>query len=346
MTIKVAINGFGRIGRMVLRSHYESMSDRGKKHGLQFVAVNDLGDAATNAHLLKYDTAHGKFPGTVRVDGENLVVNNDRIRVVAERDPAKLPWKQLGVDVVMECTGLFTSKARASAHLQAGARKVIISAPGEKDVDRTVVYGVNHKALKESDSVISNASCTTNCLAPLVKALDDRIGVVSGLMTTIHSYTNDQVLTDVYHKDLRRARSATHNQIPTKTGAAAAVGLVLPHLNGKLDGFSIRVPTINVSLVDLTFVAKKKTSVEEVNAAVKQAADSDLRGILEYSTEPLVSSDFNHNPASSIFDATITKVSDGTLVKVYSWYDNEWGFSNRMLDVAVAFAEVGVALAK
>ena len=342
MTIKVAINGFGRIGRMVLRSHYES----GKKHGLQFVAINDLGDAATNAHLLKYDTAHGKFPGTVRVDGENLVVNNDRIRVVAERDPAKLPWRQLGVDVVMECTGLFTSKAKASAHLQAGAKKVIISAPGEKDVDRTVVYGVNHKALKESDTVISNASCTTNCLAPLVKALDDRIGVVSGLMTTIHSYTNDQVLTDVYHKDLRRARSATHNQIPTKTGAAAAVGLVLPHLNGKLDGFSIRVPTINVSLVDLTIVAKKKTSVEEVNAAVKQAADGDLRGILEYSTEPLVSSDFNHNPASSIFDATITKVSDGTLVKVYSWYDNEWGFSNRMLDVAVAFAEVGVALAK
>jgi glyceraldehyde 3-phosphate dehydrogenase len=342
MTIKVAINGFGRIGRMVLRSHYES----GKKHGLQFVAVNDLGDANTNAHLLKYDTAHGKFPGTVRVDGDSLIVNNDKIRVVAERDPAKLPWKQLGVDVVMECTGLFTSKAKASAHLQAGARKVIISAPGEKDVDRTVVFGVNHKALKESDSVISNASCTTNCLAPLVKALDDRIGVVSGLMTTIHSYTNDQVLTDVYHKDLRRARSATHNQIPTKTGAAAAVGLVLPHLNGKLDGFSIRVPTINVSLVDLTFVAKKKTSVEEVNAAVKQAADTDLRGILEYSTEPLVSSDFNHNPASSVFDATITKVADGTLVKVYSWYDNEWGFSNRMLDVAVAFAEVGVALAK
>jgi glyceraldehyde 3-phosphate dehydrogenase (phosphorylating) len=342
MTIKVAINGFGRIGRMVLRAHYEG----GKKHGLQFVAINDLGDAATNAHLLKYDTAHGKFPGSVRVDGDSLVVNNDKIRVVAERDPAKLPWKQLGVDVVMECTGLFTSKAKASAHIQAGARKVIISAPGEKDVDRTVVFGVNHKALKDSDSVISNASCTTNCLAPLVKALDDRIGVVSGLMTTIHSYTNDQVLTDVYHKDLRRARSATHNQIPTKTGAAAAVGLVLPHLNGKLDGFSIRVPTINVSLVDLTFVAKKKTSVEEVNAAVKQAADGDLKGILEYSSEPLVSSDFNHNPASSVFDATITKVSDGNLVKVYSWYDNEWGFSNRMLDVAVAFAEVGVALAK
>jgi len=342
MTIKVAINGFGRIGRMVLRSHYES----GKKHGLQFVAINDLGNAATNAHLLKYDTAHGKFPGTVKVDGDSLVVNGDRIKVVAERDPAKLPWKSLGVDVVMECTGLFTSKAKAGAHLQAGAKKVIISAPGEKDVDRTVVYGVNHKALKESDSVISNASCTTNCLAPLVKALDDRIGVVSGLMTTIHSYTNDQVLTDVYHKDLRRARSATHNQIPTKTGAAAAVGLVLPHLNGKLDGFSIRVPTLNVSLVDLTFVAKKRTSVEEVNAAVKQAAETDLKGILEYSTEPLVSSDFNHNPASSIFDATITKVSDGLLVKVYSWYDNEWGFSNRMLDVAAVFAEVGVALAK
>jgi len=342
MTIKVAINGFGRIGRMVLRSHYES----GKKQPLQFVAINDLGDASTNAHLLKYDTAHGKFPGSVRVDGDNMIVNNDRIRVVAERDPSKLPWTQLDVDVVMECTGLFTSKAKAGAHLQAGAKKVIISAPGEKDVDRTVVFGVNHKALKDSDTVISNASCTTNCLAPLVKALDDRVGVVSGLMTTIHSYTNDQVLTDVYHKDLRRARSATHNQIPTKTGAAAAVGLVLPHLNGKLDGFSIRVPTINVSLVDLTFVAKKKTSVEEVNAAVKQAAETDLKGILEYSTEPLVSSDFNHNPASSIFDATITKVSDGTLVKVYSWYDNEWGFSNRMLDVAVAFAEVGVALAK
>jgi glyceraldehyde 3-phosphate dehydrogenase len=330
--IKVAINGFGRIGRNILRAHYES----GKKHGLQFVALNDLGDAQTNAHLLKYDTAHGAFKGTVGVEGSALVVNGDSIRVVAERDPAKLPWKDLGVDVVMECTGLFTSKARAGAHLQAGARKVIISAPGEKDVDRTVVYGVNDKALKGSDTVISNASCTTNCLAPLVKALDDRIGVVSGLMTTVHSYTNDQVLTDVYHKDLRRARSATHNMIPTKTGAAAAVGLVLPHLNGKLDGFSIRVPTINVSLVDLTFVAKKATSVDEVNKALKSAADGDLKGILEYTMEPLVSSDFNHNPASSIVDGQLTKVADGTLVKVYSWYDNEWGFSNRMLDVAVA----------
>jgi glyceraldehyde 3-phosphate dehydrogenase len=341
MTIKVAINGFGRIGRMVLRAHYEG----GKKHDLQFVALNDLGDAHTNAHLLQYDTAHGRFPQRVRVDGDSIVVGNDRVRVVAERDPAKLPWKSLGIDVVLECTGLFTSKAKAGAHVQAGARKVIISAPGEKDVDRTVVFGVNHKTLKGSDTVISNASCTTNCLAPLVKALDERIGVVSGLMNTIHSFTNDQVLTDVYHKDLRRARSATHNMIPTKTGAAAAVGLVLPHLNGKLDGYSIRVPTINVSIVDLTFVAKRPTSADEVNKAVKQAAESDLKGILEYSSELLVSSDFNHNPASSIFDSTLTRVSEGTLVKVSSWYDNEWGFSNRMLDVAAAFAEVGAEVA-
>src|SRR3954468_7357623 len=336
MTIKVAINGFGRIGRMVLRAHYEG----GKKHGLQVVAINDLGDAATNAHLLKYDTAHGKFPGTVKVEGDSLVVNGDRIKVVAERDPAKLPWRQLGVDVVMECTGLFTSKAKANAHIQAGARKVIISAPGEKDVDRTIVFGVNHKALKESDTVISNASCTTNCLAPLVKALDDRLGVVTGLMTTVHSYTNHQVPTDVYHEDLRPARSATMSMIPTKTGAAAAVGLVLPHLNGKLDGFAIRVPTINVSIVDLTFVAKKPTTVNKCNSAVRQACNTDLKGILEYNSEPLVSSDFNHNPASSIFDSSLTRVSDGTLVKVSSWYDNEWGFSNRMLDVAVAFSNV------
>jgi glyceraldehyde 3-phosphate dehydrogenase len=319
MTIKVAINGFGRIGRMVLRAHYEG----GKKHGLQFVAINDLGDAKTNAHLLQYDTAHGRFPSTVRVDGDSIVVGDERIKVIAERDPSKLPWKQLGVDIVLECTGLFTSK-------------VIISAPGDKDVDRTVVFGVNHQSLKASDTVVSNASCTTNCLAPLVKAIDDRIGVTCGLMNTIHSFTNDQVLTDVYHKDLRRARSAVENMIPTKTGAAAAVGLVLPHLNGKLDGYSIRVPTINVSIVDLTFVAKRATSVEEVNKAVKQACEGDLKGVLEYNTEPLVSSDFNHNPASSIFDASLTRVSEGTLVKVSSWYDNEWGFSNRMLDVAVA----------
>jgi len=332
MTIKVAINGFGRIGRNILRAHYED----GKKHDLQFVAINDLGDAKTNAHLLRYDTAHGRFRGSVEVKEKLMLVNGDAIQVVAERDPAKLPWKALGVDVVLECTGLFTSKAKAGAHLQAGARKVIISAPGDKDVDRTVVYGVNHQTLKASDTVISNASCTTNCLAPLVKALDDRIGVVSGLMNTIHSFTNDQVLTDVYHMDLRRARSAVHNMIPTKTGAAAAVGLVLPHLNGKLDGFSIRVPTINVSLVDLTFVAKKTTTVDEVNQAVKQACDSDLKGILEYCSEPLVSSDFNHNPASSILDAGLTRVTGGTLVKVSAWYDNEWGFSNRMLDVTLA----------
>jgi glyceraldehyde 3-phosphate dehydrogenase len=330
--IKVAINGFGRIGRMVLRAHYEA----GRKHGLQFVAINDLGDAKTNAHLLQYDTAHGRFPSSVRVDGDSIVVGDDRIKVLAERDPARLPWKALGVDMVVECTGLFTSKAKAGAHLQAGARKVIISAPGDKDVDRTIVYGVNHQTLKASDTVISNASCTTNCLAPLVKAIDERIGITCGLMNTIHSFTNDQVLTDVYHKDLRRARSAVHNMVPTKTGAAAAVGLVLPHLNGKLDGYSIRVPTINVSIVDLTVVAKRPTTVEEVNKAVKQASETDLKGILDYTTEQLVSSDFNHNPASSIFDAGLTRVSEGTLVKVSSWYDNEWGFSNRMLDAVVA----------
>lgn len=333
MTINVAINGFGRIGRMILRAHYES----GKKHDLRFVAINDLGDPATNAHLLKYDTAHGRFPGKVAVEGDAIAVEGDKLKVLAERDPAKLPWKALGVDVVLECTGLFNGKAKGGAsHIAAGAKKVIISAPGDKDVDRTIVMGVNDRELKASDTVISNASCTTNCLAPLVKALDDSLGVVNGLMLTVHSYTNDQVLTDVFHKDLRRARSATHNMIPTKTGAAAAVGLVLPHLNGKLDGYAIRVPTINVSIVDLTFVAKKPTTVEEVNKSVKQAADGALKGILEYCAEPLVSADFNHHPASSIFDSALTKVTGGTLVKVSSWYDNEWGFSNRMLDAAVA----------
>ena len=332
MSIRVAINGYGRIGRNVLRAHYEA----GKRNDLQFVAINDLGNAETNAHLTRYDTVHGKFPGTVAVAGDAMVVNGDRIQVYAKRNPAELPWKDLKVDVVLECTGLFTSKEKASAHLSAGAGKVIISAPGAKDVDATVVYGVNHKTLKSAHTVISNASCTTNCLAPLVKALDDRIGVVSGLMTTVHSYTNDQVLTDVYHEDLRRARSASMNMIPTKTGAAAAVGLVLPHLNGKLDGYSIRVPTINVSIVDLSFVAKRATTVEEINNAAKEASETDLKGILEYNKEPLVSTDFNHNPASSVFDATLTKVSGGTLVKVFSWYDNEWGFSNRMLDVTVA----------
>jgi glyceraldehyde 3-phosphate dehydrogenase len=332
MTINVAINGYGRIGRNILRAHYED----GRKHDLRIVAVNDLGSPETNAHLTRYDTAHGKFPGKVSVDGEYMVVDGDRIRVLAQRDPAKLPWRELGVDVVLESTGFFTSKQKASAHLEGGAKKVIISAPGGKDVDATVVYGVNHQTLKASHTVISNASCTTNCLAPLVKPLHDRIGVLNGLMTTVHAYTNDQVLTDVYHEDLRRARSATMNQIPTKTGAAAAIGLIVPELNGKLDGYAIRVPTINVSIVDLTFIAARDTSVEEVNSIMKAASESGpLAGILQYNTAPLVSSDFNHDPASSTFDATLTKVS-GRLVKVSSWYDNEWGFSNRMLDVTVA----------
>jgi glyceraldehyde 3-phosphate dehydrogenase len=333
MTIKVAINGYGRIGRNILRAHYEG----GKKHDLQIVAINDLGNAETNAHLTRYDTAHGRFTGTVAVDGENMVINGDRIKVLAMRNPAELPWGSLGVDVVLECTGLFTSKEKASAHVKGGAKKVIISAPGGKDVDATIVYGVNHKTLKASHTVISNASCTTNCLAPMVKALHDKIGVVQGLMTTIHSYTNDQVLTDVYHEDLRRARSATMSMIPTKTGAAAAVGLVLPELNGKLDGFAVRVPTINVSLVDLTFTAARPTTVDEVNAVMKTAAEGELKGVLEYNKAPLVSIDFNHNPSSSIFDATLTKVTNGTLVKALSWYDNEWGFSNRMLDATIAF---------
>ena len=332
MTLRVAINGYGRIGRNILRAHYES----GKKHDLQIVAINDLGDAETNAHLTRYDTAHGRFNGKVAVDGEFMVVNGDRIKVLAQRNPAELPWGALGVDVVLECTGLFTSKEKAGAHLKGGAKKVIISAPGGKDIDATVVYGVNHQSLKASHTVISNASCTTNCLAPVVKVLHDKIGVVHGLMTTVHSYTNDQVLTDVYHEDLRRARSATMSMIPTKTGAAAAVGLVLPELNGKLDGFAVRVPTINVSLVDLVFTAARATSLEEVNAVMKAAAAGELKGVLEYSQGPLVSVDFNHNPASSIFDATLTKVTGGTLVKALSWYDNEWGFSNRMLDVTVA----------
>ena len=332
MTIKVAINGYGRIGRNILRAHYES----GKKHGLEIVAVNDLGSPETNAHLTRYDTAHGKFPGKAEVDGDAMVVNGDRIRVYAQRDPAQLPWSSLGVDVVLECTGFFTSKEKAAAHLKGGAKKVVISAPGGKDVDATVVYGVNHETLKASHTVISNASCTTNCLAPLVKPLHEKIGLVTGLMTTIHAYTNDQVLTDVYHEDLRRARSATMSMIPTKTGAAAAVGLVLPELNGRLDGYAIRVPTINVSIVDLSFVAARDTTVDEVNAVMKAASESAaLRGILNYNKAPLVSVDFNHDPASSTFDSTLTKVS-GRLVKVSSWYDNEWGFSNRMLDTTVA----------
>jgi glyceraldehyde 3-phosphate dehydrogenase len=332
MTIKVAINGYGRIGRNVLRAFYEG----GKKQDIQIVALNDLGNAEHNAHLTRYDTTHGKFPGTVEVDGDYMIVNGDRIRVFAQRNPAELPWGELGVDVVLECTGFFTTKEKASAHLKGGAKKVIISAPGGKDVDATIVYGVNQDVLKSTDTVISNASCTTNCLAPLVKPLNDAIGLENGLMTTVHAYTNDQVLTDVMHEDLRRARSATQSMIPTKTGAAAAVGLVLPELNGKLDGYAIRVPTINVSIVDLSFIAKRDTAVEEVNQILKAAAETGpLKGILTYNTAPLVSVDYNHNPASSNFDATLTKVS-GRLVKVSSWYDNEWGFSNRMLDTTVA----------
>ncbi|MCM0045401.1 MAG: type I glyceraldehyde-3-phosphate dehydrogenase [Burkholderiaceae bacterium] len=331
MTIKVAINGYGRIGRNILRAHYEG----GKKHDIQIVAINDLGNPASNAHLTQYDTAHGKFPGTVSVDGDTMIVNGDKIRVFAQRDPAQIPWGELGVDVVLECTGFFTAKEKAAAHLKGGAKKVIISAPGGKDVDATVVYGVNQSVLKAADTVISNASCTTNCLAPLVKPLNDKIGVLNGLMTTVHAYTNDQVLTDVMHEDLRRARSATMSMIPTKTGAAAAVGLVLPELNGKLDGYAIRVPTINVSIVDLSFIAARDTTADEVNAIMKEAADGPLKGILTYNTAPLVSIDYNHNPASSNFDATLTKVS-GRLVKVSSWYDNEWGFSNRMLDTTIA----------
>ncbi len=332
MAIKVAINGYGRIGRNIVRALYEA----GRNDEIQVVAINDLGDANTNAHLTQYDSAHGKFPGEVSVDGGDLIINGDRIKVLAERDPSKLPWAELGIDVVHECTGFFASKAKASAHLDAGAKKVIISAPGGSDVDATIVYGVNHDTLKPSDTIISNASCTTNCLAPLVQPLKDSIGIKHGLMTTIHSYTNDQVLTDVYHSDLRRARSATQSMIPTKTGAAAAVGLVLPDLAGKLDGFAVRVPTINVSIVDLTFTANRATTKEEIDEILTAASEGHLKGILDINEKPLVSIDFNHNPASSTYDKSLTKVIDGTLVKVLAWYDNEWGFSNRMLDTTLA----------
>ena len=332
MAIRVAINGYGRIGRNVLRAHYEY----GKHHDIEIVAINNPGEIETIALLTKYDTAHGKFPAEVSFEGSDLIVNGDRIRVTGDRDPQNLPWKELNVDVVLECTGIFTSKAAASAHIRAGAKKVIISAPGGKDVDATVVFGVNQNILKASDTVISNASCTTNCLAPVALALNEGLGIVDGLMTTVHSYTNDQVLTDVYHRDPRRARAAALNIIPTRTGAAAAVGLVLPELNGKLDGFAIRVPTINVSVVDLTFNASRATTVEEVNQVMKKASEGKLKGILEYNVEPLVSTDFNHNPASSIFDATPTRVVGGSLVKILSWYDNEWGFSCRMLDTTEA----------
>ena len=333
MSIKIAINGYGRIGRNVLRAIYEE----GYRKDMEVVAVNDLGDAKINAHLTIYDTVHGKFAGTVKVDGDYIVVNGDRIKVLAEKDPSKMPWKDLGVDIVFECTGKFTDKAKAMAHINAGAKKVMISAPGE-NADATIVYGVNHNILSSQQQVISNGSCTTNCLAPVVKVLHEKIGLVSGLMTTIHSYTNDQVLTDVYHKDLCRARSATQSMIPTKTGAAAAIGLVMPELAGKLDGFAMRVPTINVSVVDLTFESARPTTKEEINSLMKAASENELKGILGYNDLPLVSHDFNHNPLSSIFESSQTKVI-GKIVKVLSWYDNEWGFSTRMLDVTRAWMQ-------
>jgi len=331
MAIRVAINGYGRIGRNVLRALYEG----GRNKEIEIVAINDLGNAETNAHLTQYDTVHGKFPGTVAVDGDYMIVNGDRIRVLAMRDPAQLPWGELNIDVVHECTGIFTSKDKCMAHIKAGAKKVIISAPGT-NVDATIVFGVNDKTLKATDTIISNASCTTNCLVPLVAPLHKKIGIKHGLMTTVHSYTNDQVLTDVYHSDLRRARSATMSMIPTKTGAAAAVGLVLPELDGKLDGFAVRVPTINVSLVDLSFVAARETTVDEIHAVMKEASQGELKGILNYNDKPLVSIDFNHDPASSTYESSLTKVMQGTMVKVLAWYDNEWGFSNRMLDTTVS----------
>ena len=327
MTIKVAINGYGRIGRMMLRAIYEEKFD-----DIQVVAINGLGGIDINAHLTQYDSAHGRFPGTIEVDGDHMVVNGDRIKMFSTRNPQETPWGKYGVDIVLECSGVFTSKEKAMVHIKQGAKKVLISAPGEKDVDATIVYGVNHQTLKASDIVVSNASCTTNCLAPMVKPILDHIGIVSGLMTTIHAYTNDQVLTDVYHNDTRRARSATMSMIPTKTGAAKAIGLVLPQLQGKLDGFAMRVPVINVSVVDLTFIPSRKTSAEEVNRILQDASAGSLKGILAYNTLPLVSVDFNHNSLPSIFDSTQTRVSqDGGLVKVLSWYDNEWGYSCQML---------------
>jgi glyceraldehyde 3-phosphate dehydrogenase len=330
MTVRVGINGFGRIGRQSLKALIERSPE------VEVVAVNDLVDVPTNALLFKHDSTYGAYPGDVGHTDDSIVIDGKSIKVLQAKDPATLPWGELGVDIVIESTGIFTDAEKAGAHLQAGAKKVIISAPGGNDMDATVVYGVNHSVLKASDTVISNASCTTNCLAPLVQPLHAKIGLVNGLMTTIHAYTNDQVLTDVYHEDLRRARSATHSMIPTKTGAASAVGLVLPELNGRLDGYAMRVPTINVSIVDLSFIAARDTTVDEIHAIMKEASSKGpLAGILAYSDGPLVSVDFNHNPASSTYDATLTKVS-GRLVKVSSWYDNEWGFSNRMLDTTVA----------
>lgn len=334
MTINIAINGFGRIGRNVFRANYES----GNNNEIKIVAINDLGDTKINAHLLKYDTAHGPFDKSVQIKDDKIVIDNrDEVLVLSEREPSKLPWKDLGIDVVMECTGFFASKEKSMSHINAGAKKVLISAPAA-NVDATIVYGVNHEILNDSHKIVSNASCTTNCLAPLIKNIHDKLTVESGIMTTIHSYTNDQVLTDVYHSDLRRARSATQSMIPAKTGAASAVGLVLPELNGKLDGFAIRVPTINVSLVDLCINVKKESSLDEINSIIKKASENELSGILGYNSEPLVSIDFNHSSFSSVYDESLSRVMNNKFFKICSWYDNEWGFSNRMLDVAKILA--------
>lgn len=336
MAVRIGINGYGRIGRNILRALYDS----DKKEKIKIVAINDLGDAETNAHLTKYDSAYGTLKENVSVDEDFLSIGSDSIKVFSQRDPSKIPWKDMGVDIVHECTGFFANKKDASKHLEAGAKKVLISAPAGKDVDATIVYGVNHHSLKPEDTIVSNASCTTNCLAPLVQPLHDEIGVESGIMTTVHAYTNDQVLTDIYHGDLRRARSATQSLIPTKTGAAAAVGLVLPELSGKLDGYAVRVPTIIVSLVDLTFKASRDTTIEEINEIIFTASQNQLKGVLGFNKAPLVSIDFKGDPRSSIYDSSQTKVLDGNLVKVISWYDNEWGFSNRMLDTTLAMAEL------
>ena len=338
MTLKVAINGYGRIGRQVLRAIY----DYNLRDQFEIVAVNASGSLETSAHLTKFDTVHGRFAAEVSFDDNGLVVNNDHIRFFSTRNPAELPWGELGVDLVLECTGAFNSKEKASVHINNGAKKVLISAPGGTDVDATVVYGVNHHILTPDMTVISNGSCTTNCLAPVAKAVNDGVGIVKGLMTTIHAFTNDQVLTDVRHKDLRRARSAVENIIPTKTGAAKALGLVIPELQGKFDGFAVRVPTINVSLVDLTFEAARDTTVDEVNALVKAASEGSMRHILGYNTLPLVSTDFNHTTQASIFDSTLTKVTNGNMVKILAWYDNEWGFSCQMLNTARAMFGIEV----
>lgn len=331
MAVRVGINGFGRIGRLVLRAAAEA-----GRNDIEFVAINDLGDVKTNAHLLKYDSVHGTFPGTVDADDKSITVNGHKVAVMAQRDPTKLPWKDLGVDMVFECTGIFSDRDKAAVHLEAGAPKVLVSAPS-KGADNTVVYGVNHKTLTQEQKIVSNASCTTNCLAPPAFVLDRAIGLERGYMTTIHAYTGDQRIVDTLHKDLRRARAAALSMIPTSTGAAKAVGLVLPHLKGKLDGSAIRVPTPNVSVVDLVFISKKSTTADEVNAVVKEAAEGELKGIMAYNTGPLVSIDFNHDAHSSTFDATQTQVIDGTMVRIVAWYDNEWGFSNRMSDTANAW---------